>query len=190
MKKVLSAFLAALMCILPLVTGVSAAVPEGNDVLYTIEDASIKKIDITEDSTVEVAIFIESTKALNSIALSNFDYSKGALEFVEFSDFTDEFKSLLVFDTMKPDSNRGAVTAAIRSTTFSTPMKICTATFKVKTTADVGEYDISCDVLTKNGNQILASELDVQRQNSNLQRRSSERGGYRRSCKCNCSIHS
>ena len=161
MKKFLSVLLAVLMCTLPLVTSVSAVVPEGKSVLYTISDDSIKKVDITEDSTVNVSVFIESTEALNSIALSNFVYNKNVLEFVEFSDFSNDFKSLLVFDTMKPDSNKVAVTAAIRATTFSTPMEICTATFKVKTTADIGNYDISCNVLTKMGNTPLESELKV-----------------------------
>ena len=123
------------------------------DVIYTIGSAFGKP-----GSTVEVALSVSSDVAVNGLLLDNLSYDENALEFVEFAEYGDLITTSAL-GANGVDSAKGEIALGYTDAVIPNG-QICIIKFRVKDTAEDGEYTINIDGAASANGQKLTSEVN------------------------------
>ena len=123
------------------------------DVTYTIGSASGKP-----GSTVDVALSVTSDVTVNGLLLDNLSYDENALEFVEFAEYGDLITTSAL-GANGVNSNNGEISLGYTNAVKPNG-QICIIKFRVKDTAEDGEYTISIDGAASANGQKLPSKVN------------------------------
>ena len=107
--------------------------------------------------TIDVAVSLTATEAINTIGLAGFTYDSDALEFVGFSALDPAIDALKMMAQL--DANKMAIVVGWASAT-TLDNKLCSMTFKVKADAPEGKYTITAtNPSTKKSSTVIASSV-------------------------------
>ena len=123
------------------------------DVIYTISSTSAKPGD-----SVEVTLSVASDIVVNGLLLDNLTYDKNVFEFVEFADYGDLITSS-VTGASGVDSTNGEISLGYTEAVKPNG-EICVIKFRVKETAEEGEFVIGIDGMASAGGEKLSSRVD------------------------------
>lgn len=151
MKKLLTTILVFVMCLsMCMFASAQVTAPDDAKSVFTLTSVSSHRGEV-----VEIEVSLKCSENVNSIALSSFTYDDEALEFVGFSDYDSALQSQMYFP-VKPDVEKMALTIPLKEASMFNG-KICTMSFKVKSSAKFGTYTVSATPLTKNKSDVINS---------------------------------
>ena len=136
MKRILSVFLAVLMCVLPLAANISAVeVPSSAKAVYTFSNVSAYP-----EENISVSLSLETFTAFKAAGITGITYDKNALTF-DGATIEAAFGDLMFVKSFT--ANNMTLVAAAMTAIDSYEGKILTLHFTVNKDAEVGEYTIA-----------------------------------------------